>query len=1439
MRLLKSILIGILATLAIPAAAEAQKQPGRLFCGWAAAIRRWVARAARPSFAREQRTMFRMGGIGRQTLFAPFFGALAALALLPSPVPAQSCNPSSIFATPILYSPADCPLVLDYLVQDNRANAPTVAVADFNRDGNLDVVVAGWGSVSYELAVQLGTGDGTFQDPNYIYPGTCCSPDYRGASWAIVGDFNGDGNPDIAAGTPGGYVTILLGNGAGTFSMSQALTVTGCCTGPAAAAVGDFNGDGKLDLVVIDGTTSPGTAILYLGNGDGTFQSNPVTITVGDSGNHPDSITVGDFNGNGKLDFATANYSSYNFGSNVSVVLGNGNGTFQTAVNYSTGNQPLNNGGNGADSIVAADFNNDGHLDLATLDIGNGQVAVFLNNGNGTLQNPSYFTAGFTFNNTQHPTQLAVGDFDKDGNADLVLIANQQSAAGVLLGNGNGTFQPAAWYVTDNDGTGVAVGDLNGDGNPDFLVSATNSNTLTIALGNGDGTFKGARNYVPYIVSNGFSGNVPNPTSVAFGDFNGDGKPDMAVVGQGNSFVTIFINNGDGTYTESANYSSGSSASVNMVAATDLNHDGKLDLVVGLNTGGPPSSFSVLLGNGDGSFQSPVTYANGSNGGVLALALADVNGDGELDLISNAVRTDTNKFLYVNLSNGNGTFQPGIAATPQLCPGGGGGGADYFTVADVNGDGKPDIAAACGANLHQTTISILLGNGDGTFGAPTQFSSGETPVSIAVGDFNEDGKVDLAVANNWPTPAVSILLGNGNGSFQSPVAYSVFSSAFWQAYEQQLGTPADTFPNYVVAEDFDGDGHLDLLVGEGAANMHVCCPNYAEIYYNNGVQLFLGNGNGTFEPEQSFLAGRQGTFLAVADVNADGLPDAAVVDSQDSAVTILINESKPVADLAISKTDSPDPVIVGNNLTYTITVANGGPGPATDVTMTDTLPPTVNFVSATPSQGSCSGTTTVSCNLGSLANGGAATVSIVVTPTQAGGISNTASVAANVIDPNLNNNLATQDTTIHPVPPDTAITTHPATLTNSTSATFEFTATATGTFECNLDGGGFAVCTTPKSYNGLAAGAHTFQVRAVDVYNDADPTPASFNWTIDTTAPDTVIDGGPANPTNSTSASFTFHATEAGSSFACQLDSGGFSACTSGQNYTGLAVGAHTFEVKATDGAGNTDPTPASFNWTIIAAPDTIINSGPTAASGGATNSTSAIFDFSSTDPSATFACSLDGGAFAACTSPKSYTKLKVGTHNFKVQATAGGLTDPTPASFDWTIDNKAPNTAITSGPPVLTNNSVATFTFTSTEAGGSFQCSLDGGAFTSCTSPFVSGPLADGKHAFQVKAVDAAGNLDKSAAKAKAWTVDTIRPITTITGKPTDPTTSTSVAFKFTSEKKSTFQCSLDGGAFTLCKSGQKYSGLAIGSHTFQVQATDAAGNVELTPASYSWTQN
>jgi Ca2+-binding RTX toxin-like protein len=200
-------------------------------------------------------------------------------------------------------------------------------------------------------------------------------------------------------------------------------------------------------------------------------------------------------------------------------------------------------------------------------------------------------------------------------------------------------------------------------------------------------------------------------------------------------------------------------------------------------------------------------------------------------------------------------------------------------------------------------------------------------------------------------------------------------------------------------------------------------------------------------------------------------------------------------------------------------------------------------------------------------------------------------------------------------PPDTTIDSSPSDPSNSSSASFSFSGTDNSTpsgsltFECDLDGTGFTACTSPQSYTGLSDGSHTFQVRAIDGDGNVDPTPASFTWTIDATAPDTTIDSSPSNPSNSSSASFSFSGTDAGTgvaSFECDLDGGGFSTCTSPQSYSSLADGSHTFQVRAIDGAGNVDPTPASFTWTIdtVAPTISVAAGGMCASSGGTMNLT-------------------------------------------------------------------------------------------------------------------------------------------------------------------------------------------------------------------------------------------
>jgi hypothetical protein len=244
----------------------------------------------------------------------------------------------------------------------------------------------------------------------------------------------------------------------------------------------------------------------------------------------------------------------------------------------------------------------------------------------------------------------------------------------------------------------------------------------------------------------------------------------------------------------------------------------------------------------------------------------------------------------------------------------------------------------------------------------------------------------------------------------------------------------------------------------------------------------------------------------------------------------------------------------------------------------------------------------------------------------------------------------------------------------ATDATFTFHSEPNATFECRLDGAAFAACSSPRSYSGLSTGMHRFEVRAIDEFGTTGPS-QPWTWEIapaqpsDTTPPDTVIQSGPSGTTTDTTATFQFAATEA-STFQCRLDGGAWTPCASPQSYAGLAIAAHTFDVRATDTAGNVDPTPASRTWTVSAPadttpPETTIDSGPS----GTVTSTSASFTFSSSEAGSAFECRLDGAAWSACTSPRSYSALAAATHTFEVRARDGaGNLDATPASRTWTV---------------------------------------------------------------------------------------------------------------------------------------------------------------------------
>jgi hypothetical protein len=338
----------------------------------------------------------------------------------------------------------------------------------------------------------LGNGDGSLQgEVNY--------PAGALAVAAAVGDFNGDGKPDLI--TANSYINavgVLLGNGNGTF---QAPVMAGANNFPNALATGDFNHDGKLDLAVAN--RSSNDVSVLLGNGDGTLRA-AVNYPVGGS---PRGVAVGDFNGDHQVDLVTANAD----GNSVSVLINNGDGTFQPAVNYPTAVSPY--------AVVVADFNGDGKADLATANLVANNVSVLIGNGDGTFQPAVNYAVHV------NPRSLVAADFRHDGKMDVATANDGSNDVSVLLGNGNGTFQAAANYAAGAEPISLVAVDLNGDSKLDLAVANTSGNNVGVLIGNGNGTFQAG---LPYA-----TGDVP--LSVATADFNGDGKPDL-VLAQGDGF---------------------------------------------------------------------------------------------------------------------------------------------------------------------------------------------------------------------------------------------------------------------------------------------------------------------------------------------------------------------------------------------------------------------------------------------------------------------------------------------------------------------------------------------------------------------------------------------------------------------------------------------------------------------------------------------------------------------------------------------------------------------------------------------------------------------------------------------------------------------------------------------------------------------------------------
>jgi len=498
---------------------------------------------------------------------------------------------------------------------------------------------------------------------------------------------------------------------------------------------------------------------------------------------------------------------------------------------------------------------------------------------------PNIFSLTATVPGTGNTLPTGMVSFADESNGNAVL-----GTAALTSETGTGFASSLLLPVTSqNTGNTVLTADFNGDGFPDLVILG--NNTISVLLGNGDGTFTAAP-----------SPSNDLPGAIAVGDFNGDGIPDLAVapvLDEGNS--EVLLGNGDGTFSI-ANGSLGIGSGVatsNSIAAADFNGDGKLDIVEACASLGdqPCNLLLIQSGNGDGTFiefsSVPLSFL-----GSQSMAVGDFNGDGQPDV---AVTNSGTNGVNVFLNNGGGLSA--VSAIPAT-----GTGPTSIAAADFNGDGKLDLAVA---NYGSNNVTILLGNGDGTFTAAASPATGTAPNSVAVADFNGDGVPDLAVANAGSSN-VTILLGNGDGTFTAAA-----------------GPAADTGSTSVVLADFNGDGKEDLVVANSG---------------DSSATALLAETALTIATVNNISPVGAGTHLVKAiysgDANYGGSTSAAV--SLTVAPPSITLSATPVSVVAGATGASTLTITPMNGFSGTVTLACDGvsmPGSANDVPTCSSIPP--------------------------------------------------------------------------------------------------------------------------------------------------------------------------------------------------------------------------------------------------------------------------------------------------------------------------------------------------------------------------------------------------------------------------------------------------------------------------------------------------------------------
>ena len=774
----------------------------------------------------------------------------------------------------------------------------SVAVSDFNNDGNLDIAV---GTILKTwLIIFLGDKEGIFTYETayrigYIY------------FQLEIANLNGDHFSDIVVAyydTDGMFVNILLGYGNGSFA-NQTIHRTGCVK-RGLMKVADFNKDNRSDIVIVD---SSGSVCVLLAYGNDSF-INQISNSTGVS---PKSITLADFNSDTIVDIVVANNDN-----SIGVLLGYGNGSFANQISHPT-NLSLS-------SISVGDVNSDTIEDIIIVNNANNGISVFLGFDNGYFQDPLTFSVGYS------PSYTNVGHFNNDDKLDIIVLDYWGHRLDIMFGYGNGSFGDRINCSTGKRPIVAAVADLNNDGRSDIVVANrddkhisvfifsqiqfttkhissgldndsrlqcivandfNNDNVLDLAvvnhgtktvgllLGYDDGSFKKKT-----VISLDWNS---NPKSMVMGDFNKDKELDLAVANSGTYNIDLLLGNGKGLFTRQTNDGYTLNRPPSIIIADDFNHDEQYEIVVAYDntdnidilivydpgnftdqtiytTGGELHSSAlgdfnqdaivdivvansqnnnveIMLGHGNGSFTSQMTYVTGTE--PKSIAVGHFNNDTYLDI---AVAHYKDKTIGILLGCGNGSFANQTTYSIGSYP-------DLIVISDFNNDTFSDIVVSVPNNK---SIQILLSYGNGSFAKSRLLLNGASLSCLTVGDANNDGFIDIVV---YDYRGIHTILGHGNGSFRASIINPINKLNF--------------YPSFAAVGDFNSDTRLDIV--------------FVNYYYNNAI-LFLGYGNSSFVEHRTFSVGCNPVYVVAADLNNDTRLDIITANSWANNISVLLGD---------------------------------------------------------------------------------------------------------------------------------------------------------------------------------------------------------------------------------------------------------------------------------------------------------------------------------------------------------------------------------------------------------------------------------------------------------------------------------------------------------------------------------------------------------------------